>query len=323
MIKRTVFPRDLELLSAYLDKQLNQVDNSRLENRLRNDPALQVELESLLQTLTMLRSLPHRRAPHNFTLSPVMVGARPKPVFQPAFGVVSALAVVLLIFVVISDLLVLPGYVGMFQVGKAPTHDESSFAQKALQAAPEEVLVFPTPLPTPMETAGPALAEPAVEAVAEAANSELSGPTQEVGAMADAMPEATPEERLVLEAPPPDQSQIPPAEEGLATAKVMTATLEMTATQVLTTTLMLTSTLEVQLAPTEALALGSESEQTLPADQTEGVGEPPAAVEISADSSRGSQLWIQVIFWMGELLLVSVTIAAGLATFYSWNKSRR
>ena len=57
--------RDLEQLSAYLDGQLTQSSQARLEIRIKSDPGLASALEQLRQTRAFLQRTPHRRAPRN------------------------------------------------------------------------------------------------------------------------------------------------------------------------------------------------------------------------------------------------------------------
>jgi hypothetical protein len=89
--------RDVEKLSAYLDGQLKPSEKARLESRLLTEPELASILKDLRQTRGLLRQLPQRRAPRNFTLTPKMVGQKPPlPRTYPAFGFASALATLLL-----------------------------------------------------------------------------------------------------------------------------------------------------------------------------------------------------------------------------------
>jgi anti-sigma factor RsiW len=91
--------RDLELLSSYLDGQLKPSDSARLEARLSTDPNLRAVLDDLRSARGLLRRLPLRKAPRNFTLTPKMVGKNPPlPRAYPAFRFVSALATLLLFF---------------------------------------------------------------------------------------------------------------------------------------------------------------------------------------------------------------------------------
>jgi len=91
--------RDLELLSSYLDGQLSPSDSARLESRLKADAQLAAVLNDLRATRTLLRKLPARRAPRNFTLTRKMVGQNPPlPRAYPFFRFASALATLLFVF---------------------------------------------------------------------------------------------------------------------------------------------------------------------------------------------------------------------------------
>lgn len=69
--------RDIEQLSSYLDGELNPSDSARLKTRLTSDPALVSTLDALRESRSLLRRMPHRRAPRNFLLTPKMVGLKP------------------------------------------------------------------------------------------------------------------------------------------------------------------------------------------------------------------------------------------------------
>jgi anti-sigma factor RsiW len=93
--------RDLELLSAYLDGELKQSDSTKLENRLKTDPELASVLTDLRATRTLLRRLPSRKAPRNFTLTRKMAGQNPPlPRSYPAFRFATALATLLFFFTI-------------------------------------------------------------------------------------------------------------------------------------------------------------------------------------------------------------------------------
>lgn len=104
-----ITPRDLELLSAYLDGQLNEKERARVDARLQKDEAYRKELETLDHTRTLLRSLSPRRAPRNFTLS-AQTAEQLKPSrslihWVPALRVTAALASFLLIVTFAGELL--------------------------------------------------------------------------------------------------------------------------------------------------------------------------------------------------------------------------
>lgn len=91
--------RDLELLSSYLDGQLKPSDSARLESRLSSDPSLRAVLDDLREARSLLRRLPSRKAPRNFTLTRKMVGQNPPmPRAYPMFRFVTVLATLLLFF---------------------------------------------------------------------------------------------------------------------------------------------------------------------------------------------------------------------------------
>ncbi|MBI2759770.1 MAG: hypothetical protein HYX49_13990 [Chloroflexi bacterium] len=90
--------RDVELLSAYLDGQLSPSDSIRLESRLSSDPSLRAIMDDLRESRGLLRQLPQRRAPRNFTLTPKMAGIKPpEPRAYPAFRFATVLAAFLFI----------------------------------------------------------------------------------------------------------------------------------------------------------------------------------------------------------------------------------
>jgi anti-sigma factor RsiW len=91
--------RDLELLSSHLDGQLSPSDAARLEARLKTDPELASVMEDLRAARSLLRRLPTRKAPRNFTLTRKMVGLNPPmPRAYPAFRFATALATLLFFF---------------------------------------------------------------------------------------------------------------------------------------------------------------------------------------------------------------------------------
>ena len=91
--------RDVEKLSAYLDGQLKPSEIARLESRLQTDPEFASVLKDLRQARSILRQLPQRRAPRNFTLTPKMVGQKPPlPRTYPVFRFATVLATLLLFF---------------------------------------------------------------------------------------------------------------------------------------------------------------------------------------------------------------------------------
>jgi anti-sigma factor RsiW len=98
--------RDIEQLSAYLDGQLSPQEAARLESRLARDPQLRAVMDELAQSRALLRQLPARRAPRNFTLTAAMAGVRPPlPRPYPTLRWASLLATLLLIFTFVTNTL--------------------------------------------------------------------------------------------------------------------------------------------------------------------------------------------------------------------------
>ncbi len=133
----SISSRDFELLSTYLDGQLQEVDRQRLEARLDQEDNLRKAYEDLQRMRVVLRSLPRRRAPRNFTLTPQMIGYRPRPLlrFYPALGFASALASLLFVLVVLGDFLgFIPGGTGL-QAAQESAPQAMVITNEATQAA--------------------------------------------------------------------------------------------------------------------------------------------------------------------------------------------
>ena len=85
-------PRDLEELSAYLDGQLPAQAQSKFETRLRQDATLQRAARELRATVDLVGSLPQVPPPRRFTVTPEMVGIKPRAPAYPVFRLATALA---------------------------------------------------------------------------------------------------------------------------------------------------------------------------------------------------------------------------------------
>lgn len=95
--------RDYELITAYLDNQLGGKERTLFEARLNTDPELRKELQEIGKTRLLLRSLPRLRAPRNYFIQEKAVQPRPSLRLAPVFGIVSAVASVLLAFVIFGS----------------------------------------------------------------------------------------------------------------------------------------------------------------------------------------------------------------------------
>lgn len=170
-----VSDRDLELLSIYLDGQMNQAEQARLEARLQKDPDLQTAYEQLHRTRLVLRSLPRMRAPRNYTLSPSQVPSRTvMPRSYPVLRLVTALASFLLIFALFGD----------FFIFRA-ADQVSLTAERAVQA-PAAAVEAP---PLAAQEAAPTQAAAEMQALeAPAGTEEERQPTSEMFESAPAAP---------------------------------------------------------------------------------------------------------------------------------------
>jgi hypothetical protein len=186
--------RDIERLSAYLDGQLNQPERTRLERRLRSDPALAAALEELRQTRALLHRTPQRRSPRNFTLTPRMAGIRPPvPRSVPVLSWASAVAMVLFICTFGASL------AGQLSFG----------ASAPMMAAAPNSLAGAAPA-----TAAPATMAPAAAAPATAAPAGLGRAVLETATVAPVAAETAPQ------APVTDNTLLPTP---TVTASVMAA----------------------------------------------------------------------------------------------------
>jgi len=152
--------RDIELLSAYLDGELKPSDSTRLETRLKTDPELASVLNDLRATRTLLRKLPSRKAPRNFTLTRKMAGQNPPlPRTYPIFRLATVVATLLFFFsfglnFMGSQLASQPPGFGMggggggeaesYAVQEAPAMEEPAAAAPMAPAPAEPAMPAPT-----------------------------------------------------------------------------------------------------------------------------------------------------------------------------------
>ena len=191
--------RDLEILSSYLDGQLKPSDSARLEARLSSDSDLRAVLDDLRAARGLLRHLPMRKAPRNFTLTPKMVGKNPPlPRSYPAFRFVTALASLLLFFTfglnyVVPQVAQTPGF--GFGGGGAP---EISSAQEAPAVAPEAAATEASPDASVLMAPQPT---PTIAAAADNAARQQENPSDKEGMTGNAPPQVA--------EPVPVQNQLP------------------------------------------------------------------------------------------------------------------
>jgi hypothetical protein len=162
--------RDIELLSSYLDGQLSPSDSARLESRLNSDPALASAYNDLRAARSVLRRLPARKAPRNFTLTRKMVGAEPPmPLSYSFFRFSSALATVLLVITFAFNMMISNISFGFGAAAPAAAPygsgggggPDTALQEAATEApaAPEEPAMEMVPLPTATGEIPPAAAD--------------------------------------------------------------------------------------------------------------------------------------------------------------------
>jgi hypothetical protein len=127
--------KDWQRLSAYLDDQLTTRERNQVEQALRARPDYRQALMELRQNREMLRSLPRRRAPRNFTLTPEMVEQARRPAFLPFIPVLrfsSAIAALLLVVMLVIDMV--PGV--SMNADNARTAEQPAAEAPMLESAP-------------------------------------------------------------------------------------------------------------------------------------------------------------------------------------------
>jgi anti-sigma factor RsiW len=182
--------RDLELLSSYLDGQLTPSDSARLESRLKSDGQLVAALDDLRAARTLLRQLPKRRAPRNFTLTRKMVGLNPPlPRSYPAFRFATVVATLLFFFTFgINTLAPQLAQVSPFGMGggapeifsAAPAATQApAFAEAAATEAP--ATEAPAATEAPLESSSDLAPLPTAETLSQDSARALETPMTKVG----------------------------------------------------------------------------------------------------------------------------------------------
>jgi hypothetical protein len=102
-MKNHMTSRDYELISAYLDNQLGRKERALFEARLKTDAEMRKELQEISKTRLLVRRLPRLRARRNYFVKAEAARARPMLRMAPVFGIVSAVASVLLALVIFGN----------------------------------------------------------------------------------------------------------------------------------------------------------------------------------------------------------------------------
>jgi hypothetical protein len=211
---------DVELLSAYLDGQLSQADSARLESRLKADPDLRAVMDDLSQSRTLLRKLPQRRAPRNFTLTPKMAGVKaPLPRAVPALRWATSFAAFLLFLSMAANALApsfAPRQMAYGIGGGGGGDDQAPMMMESMPAATEAPAFAAAATEAPAATEPPVLAVAPTEAPAfdNSGQPRIAAPTETAPAPDSAMKTMSTEEARTVEpseppAPEPVRAPVP------------------------------------------------------------------------------------------------------------------
>ncbi len=145
-MKNQLSSRDYELISAYIDNELSARDRAKFELRLKTEPELNRELREIGKTRQMIHSLPRLRAPRNYYIKPTAVPVRPSLRLAPVFGVVSAVASILLSLVVFGSTFLQAGQPVALAPASEPVFQETQSV--LMQSQPEVQSKATSPEPT-------------------------------------------------------------------------------------------------------------------------------------------------------------------------------
>ena len=133
MIKGQLSSKDWELLSSYMDGELNPRDKARVEARLSAQPEFQEALDGLRRTKAILRKAPIRKVPRNFTLKAADVQPVKPPRWIPTMQWSSAAVALVAVFLFASQLL--PGFPGLATTASEKAVDSEMGAPELAQPA--------------------------------------------------------------------------------------------------------------------------------------------------------------------------------------------
>ncbi len=152
--------RDVELLSAYLDGQLSPSDSARLESRLSSDASLRAAVDDLRAARGLLRQLPQRRTPRNFTLTPKMAGIKPpEPRAYPTLRFATVLATLLFVATFAINGFA-PALNSSFAAASAPAY---GYGGGGAESVPQQAPAATEALPRPLAAIAPTETTPAAD----------------------------------------------------------------------------------------------------------------------------------------------------------------
>jgi hypothetical protein len=203
-----------DLLSAFLDNQVTAAERARVDAHLATCAVCRAELESLRQTVTLVRALPRVALPRAFTLSEARLGIR-QPAAQPGWfgGALRGLAAVTAVVLVVLVAGTLVRQLGSKPAGQlalapaataAPAAHSSEFGPAA---APQPALTIPPPpaviATVVVEKAAEKIVEKPIATLApRAAESQAPGPRPTAAAAVAPTVMTAPAAKAAAPAPP-------------------------------------------------------------------------------------------------------------------------
>jgi len=143
-MKRQLSTKDWELLSSYLDDELNPREKARVEALLSAQPEYKEALNGLRRTKMILHRTPVRKVPHNFTLTAADVQPIKAPRWLPTMQWSSAVAALVAVFLFAYQLV--PGFSGALTTASQKAADtEEPSAELAAPMAAAQGVVAATP----------------------------------------------------------------------------------------------------------------------------------------------------------------------------------
>jgi len=133
--------RELQLLSAYLDGELSNKDQKRIERLLSDHPAANSSLEKLRQVKSVIKLLPIHKVPRNFTISTEEVNRPLIPNLAVVLRYASAVSAALLAVVLAFDF-ISPYQLASGELGLARSTAETTFKEKIIASVEEEAPII-------------------------------------------------------------------------------------------------------------------------------------------------------------------------------------
>lgn len=138
MKKRTqLSSRELRILSAYLDSELSKKDQKRVERLLSDHPAASSSLENLRQVQNVIKLLPIRKVPRNFTILAEEANKSLIPGMAGVLRYASAVSAALLVVVLVFDF-IFPYQLAAGELGFARPAAKITFEEKIATSVEEE-----------------------------------------------------------------------------------------------------------------------------------------------------------------------------------------